>query len=267
MTVQIIQNISNWQEDADYTRNLLDQVGTADDFFRFPRANPYDFAGNDIIDTSALFVGVAEANQPTIGVIIYGGAGNDIIRGSQAGDQIAGGSGNDTIYANGGLDHVYGDSGFNVDVIGNTVALANRALSVAERLRLAGPVLTVPTSNTSTAFNADGLIAGNDLIFGATGDDMIFGDHGIITQVVETAAPIFPATLKIRTTREITDIRTTQPANGGNDEIHGEAGIDRILGGNGNDVITGDGERDVIFGDHGFINYILGDANLGHGLW
>jgi hypothetical protein len=30
MTVQIIQNIANWQEVADYTRNLLDRVGTAE---------------------------------------------------------------------------------------------------------------------------------------------------------------------------------------------------------------------------------------------
>ena len=33
MTVQIIQNISNWQEVADYTRNLLDRVGTAEQAF------------------------------------------------------------------------------------------------------------------------------------------------------------------------------------------------------------------------------------------
>jgi hypothetical protein len=34
---------------------LFDQVATADDLFRFPRANPFDHAGNDFIDASALF--------------------------------------------------------------------------------------------------------------------------------------------------------------------------------------------------------------------
>jgi hypothetical protein len=33
MTVQIIQNISNWQEVADYTRNLIDRIGTAEQTF------------------------------------------------------------------------------------------------------------------------------------------------------------------------------------------------------------------------------------------
>ena len=239
----------------------FDQVGTADDFFRFPRANPYGFVGNDVINAGALFT-TANPNTTTIAVVMYGGAGDDTITGSQAGDHLAGGPGDDVIVAGGGLDHVYGDSGFNVNVIGDVTSLANRALALSERLRLAGPALTVATTNASTALNTDGLIAGNDRIDGNTGDDVLFGDHGIITQVVNTAVLLFPPTLKIRTTGEITDIRTAEPSNGGNDEIHGRTGLDRILGGNGNDLISGNEDPDVIFGDHGFIDYLPGDANL-----
>ena len=52
-------------------------------------------AGNDIIDASALFADpcTQRGNLPTVGFTAYGGAGNDLIIGSQAGDHLAGGSG------------------------------------------------------------------------------------------------------------------------------------------------------------------------------
>src|SRR5262249_31702262 len=152
----------------------------------FPRANPFRNSGNDLIDASALF-----ANYPgpstDVGVVIYGGAGNDTIRGTQIGDYLAGGSGNDTIYGNAGDDPIYGDSGVNLDVISR--------------------VLSFPTVNASAAPNADGLVAGQDFIDGGTGQDVIFGDHGIIAQDI-------PDAQRILYSGKITDIRTTQPGNG-----------------------------------------------------
>jgi Ca2+-binding RTX toxin-like protein len=73
-----------------------------DDAWVFPLGNPFDHAGNDVIDASRLFAGVACTdaactNLPSVGVTIYGGAGNDTIIGSQAGDHLAGGSGDDLI--------------------------------------------------------------------------------------------------------------------------------------------------------------------------
>ena len=99
----------------------FDQVGTADDLFRFPRANPFDNAGNDIIDARLLFAGLTDAQMPSVGVTIYGGGGNDTIWGSQAADHIAGGSGDDVIHGQRGADLIYGDSGFNVDLITRTL--------------------------------------------------------------------------------------------------------------------------------------------------
>ena len=55
-------------------------------------------------------------NLPTIGITAYGGAGNDTIIGSQAGDHLAGGSGDDTILGLRGVDHIYGDNGVNVNI-------------------------------------------------------------------------------------------------------------------------------------------------------
>ena len=54
-----------------------------DDEFVFPLANPFGLAGNDIIDASALFAELDSADLPTIGITAYGGAGNDLILGSQ----------------------------------------------------------------------------------------------------------------------------------------------------------------------------------------
>jgi Ca2+-binding RTX toxin-like protein len=77
-----------------------------DDEWVFPLANPYTYAGNDVIDASALFGGLAASQLPTVGLTIYGGRGDDTIIGSQAGDHLAGGSGNDTILGQRGVDHI-----------------------------------------------------------------------------------------------------------------------------------------------------------------
>ena len=98
---------------------------------------------------------------------IYGGGGNDTIRGSQAGDHLAGGAGDDEIHGQAGADHIYGDSGFNQDL---TTRL--------DRLTPATQVLRIGTTET----------AGNDKLFGDAGDDILFGDHGIITQTARYAA-------------------------------------------------------------------------------
>ena len=58
-----------------------------DDEWVFPIANPFTYAGNDIIDARALFSHITDpADLPSVGFTAYGGAGNDLIYGSQAGD-------------------------------------------------------------------------------------------------------------------------------------------------------------------------------------
>ncbi|MDH3274822.1 MAG: hypothetical protein OEM99_09825, partial [Gammaproteobacteria bacterium] len=69
--------------------------------------------GDDTIDASEM----AEQSDRFVGVVIYGGFGDDVIDGSDDDDHIAGGTGGDTIRANAGNDHVYGDSHFNVDAL------------------------------------------------------------------------------------------------------------------------------------------------------
>ena len=219
--------------------------------FRFPLASPFATAGADTIDARAAGV---------LGITAYGGAGNDTIVGSQAGDFLAGGSGDDTIQGADGIDQIYGDSGVNVDI----------------RTR----ALTIPTANSSTAPNADLLVAGRDTLFGegaaaangAAGAfaDVIFGDHGAVIQdtleaVVGPNGYDRPTTKleKIQTTLVILEITTREPANGAADAIDGNAGRDRILGGNGADTVNGNDGDDIVLGDNGRITYAAPDSTGG----
>ncbi|MBW6493254.1 MAG: hypothetical protein K0B16_01635 [Burkholderiaceae bacterium] len=184
----------------------------------------FDYAGNDTID----------ARASSQSVTIYGGAGDDTIWGSQAGDHLFGGSGDDEIHAQGGADHVYGDSGINVDV--NT------------------RVITVVQVNTSTLDDHDGLVAGSDTIYGDGGNDIVFGDHGQIDQAA--------GTLRILTTGAVTRIATVEPDNGAADTIYGGTGDDQILGGDEGDTISDEAGHNIVFGDHGVIDYVIVDGDL-----
>ena len=264
-----IGNLSSRSDNLVLGPKLFDQVGSADDLFRWPRANPFHQAGNDVIDASALF-NSADANSSTLGIVVYGGAGNDTLRGTGAGDHLAGGSGDDHIVAHGGLDMVYGDSGFNVDPITRTLV-----------------VVTADAGIGSLAFGAvrDGLVAGADHIDGGSGDDVLFGDHGVAQQDVPRGrvyvdwapasgrAAVFgyatgnasnsqfslAASDKLLSTGFIQDLRTAEPGNGGADNILGGAGRDRIFGGNASDVLDGGTESDAVFGDQGHLSYLGAD--------
>ena len=94
---------------------------TSEDGVRYSNDQPaasvngtkFNNPGNDTIDASAM----PDQADGFVGVVIYGGAGNDTIKGSQDDDHLAGGAGDDTIYGGAGNDHVYGDSAFNVNLL------------------------------------------------------------------------------------------------------------------------------------------------------
>ena len=127
------------------------------------------------------------------------------------------------------------------------------------------------------------MVAGSDTIDGDAGDDVIFGDHGVVQQdvprgrvyagysvpmatrdavfgyatgVASNLQYTFGAGDKLLTAGFIQDLRTAQPDNGATDTIRGNAGRDRIFGGNGGDTIDGGADADVIFGDQGHMSYL-----------
>ncbi len=217
-----------------------DQAGTEDDRFVFPKANPFRYHGHDVIDARLLFAGAAAGSLPSVGFTAYGGRGDDTIYGSQTGDHLAGGSGDDYVEGQRGIDHIYGDSGVNVDII-------SRALSI-------------PVVNASVSPVADPLLAGKDTLHGegpgsvagAVGDndDVIFGDHGAVTQDVADPNLPSPKPQKIQTTLRILRIDSQSLQNGADDAIFGSQGLDILIGGAGSDSIDGDEEDDLIFGDN-----------------
>ena len=211
--------------------------------FATGRAIAFDHAGNDLIDASA----------STAGVTIYGGAGKDTIYGSQGDDQLAGGSGDDEIHGDDnptdtidgtsavGRDHIYGDGGINADLT-TRLDLATQVITL----------VTVPAPATDGA-SSDGLAPGGDTLFGDGGDDIILGDHGVITQA--------PGTMRLLTTGMVHRIETTENASGGIDRIQGGAGNDQILGGHMGDFIDGNDGDNIILGDHGAIDYVIADGD------
>jgi Ca2+-binding RTX toxin-like protein len=199
-----------------------------------PTGNAFFFGvhGDDVIDASA----------SSLGVSIYGGRGNDVIFGSQAGDHLAGGSGDDEIHGLGGRDHIYGDSGLNVEfevVVGE------------DGIPTVGRTLTVPAINESTAQTRDPLLAGRDWISSGDGADVTFGDHGEIVQS--------EGTQRILTTGEMVTIRSLQAVNGADDRILGGLGNDLIIGGRGSDALFGNEGNDLAFGDHGEVQQSLAE--------
>ena len=242
----------------------------------FPLANPYSFAGNDIIDASGLFAGVATADLPSVGFTAYGGAGNDLIIGSQAGDHLAGGSGDDTILGQRGVDHIYGDSGVNVDIL-------TRALDIPTIDTNPAPTIDPNLGSSDQTFApvripfpiSDNLIAGQDFLEGdgrvdgidaGTPDvqNVIFADHGEIVQLVQD--PNEPPVLlqKIQTTAldTILEINALEPQNGADDTIFGTTIADILIGGPGDDMIDGREGDDLIFGDLVNLSRMSGDDGI-----
>ncbi len=172
---------------------------------------------------------VISAAASVSSVVIYGGRGNDILTGSQAGDQIAGGSGSDIIVAGDGGNTVYGDSGFNVN-------LAERTLSVIN-------------TDSAQAVTGDNLIAGNDVIESGSGSDILFGDYGVVVQQSEVDALLSTSGALLAT--------SVRPNVGGEDTIHAGAGEDIVIGGFAGDTLYGGEGHDILLGDHGLFDTSL----------
>ena len=188
--------------------------------------------GNDVINASAM----PDQADAFVGIVIDGGPGDDTLYGSQDDDHLAGSAGDDIIHAQAGNDHVYGDSSFNLNLmLFAQDQLARFDSGVPDQLAKINAMFSVPV-----------LAAGGaDTINGNGGNDVIFGDHGIIGQV--------DGTRRIESTGNIVRMATTTVSNGGADVIHGNDGNDFAFGGVANDTIYGDAGSDLVFGDHGSV--------------
>ncbi|MFO0819413.1 MAG: calcium-binding protein [Pirellulales bacterium] len=150
---------------------------------------------------------------------IDGGAGNDVLIGSQANDILRDSSGNNILRGGDGNDTIYGGSGIDTIDGGNG---DDKLYGMGGRNVIQGGAGADAVYGGSDAESIDGG-SGNDTLYGSGGDDTMYGGDG--NDVVY--------------------------GDSGNDLLWGGAGNDRLLGNEGNDRLFGDSGADVLLGGSG----------------
>ena len=164
--------------------------------------------------------------------------GDDTILGKSGDDVILGGAGNDTLAGDDGQDVILGDNG--------AITLVNNLIT-----RISTSEATVGGNDVITGGNDADIVlggTGNDMILGGddSADDILLGDNGVVVRADGSD--------------QANDIFSTEPTQGGTDEIHGGGGNDIIVGGSGGADTTGPGlnDGDRLFGDAGN-DIVIGD--------
>ena len=156
----------------------------------------------------------------------YGGSGDDLLTGNDAGnrlyggrgsDLIEGGRGNDIVVGGAGADDLDGGSGF--DVVSYHSSRSSVAVSLARGIGSRGDAA------------GDRLVSVEGLIGGDGSDTLTGGDAGNRLSGRSGADRLY--------------------GGGGSDSLAGDAGADRLYGGNGNDRLYGVEGADLLYGGDG----------------
>lgn len=153
------------------------------------------------------------ANSMTNRVHVYGGGGNDFIRGGQAGDILFGGAGDDRIFAGGGTNFIFGDGG---QVIDGSIIVASEKTG-----------------------------SGKDTVYGSDAGDVIIGDNGNIL--------VSGLYNHENTMENLVRVETSESSLGDDDRIYAGAGSDLLIGGSGADAVYAAEGDDIAIGDNGSI--------------
>lgn len=194
--------------------------------------------------------------------IAYGDGGDDQIRGGLEGDWLFGNAGDDIVSGDQGVDVIFGDDGVvSQFVAGDTINGGGSYAAFTTDLKVLETLNPGVNGDDTLSGGRDGdyLFGGpdhtaGDVISAGDGDDVAFGDNGIVT--FQYDADIGRSMVVV--------IQSKSHDAGGNDQIAGETGRDILIGGAGGDTIDGDltgfsdstvDSRDIIFGDHGKIEF------------
>ena len=114
-------------------------------------------------------------------MILYGGAGDDLIYGGSGNDLIAGGGGNNTIHAGQGNNIVFGNAGLNID-LGTPMDMRS---SPDLRSLYALTLVLSPDQAAGQAVGAaaDRLAVGGNTITAGDGNNIVFANFGRIVTV------------------------------------------------------------------------------------
>ena len=151
--------------------------------------------------------------------VILGGVGDDTILGRDGDDLLNGGVGNDTIFGGDGNDFLNGDAG--ADSING-----NQGEDVIDG-GLGNDILGGDTGTDTVSGGGD-----DDLIQGGGGDDRLDGDAGNDSLIGQSGNDVLDG-------------------GDGQDSLYGSAGLDSLSGGNGDDLLLGELGNDTVNGDAG----------------
>jgi len=191
--------------------------------------------GVDSISIDSTFV--------AFGILIDGGASDDLISGGSGPDTLLGGPGNDRLEGGDGSDSLVGGTGDDVFVFDDVLATASETDWVNEiasegndtldfsRLAFTAPVTVDCGKSNGLALHLKRTINGSakniiETVIGGAGNDTILGSN-------QNA------------------IGNRLEGRDGNDTITGLKGPDTIDGGNGNDSLTGSRGNDFMLGGNG----------------
>ncbi len=182
----------------------------------------------------------------SIGAILLGLGGDDILTGTDVTDALFGGAGNDTLSAGAGDDLVSGGDDNDLIIVGT--GAGNDLFDGGDGV----DTLRVDTrefADWSFIYNLD-LVDGFSGALGSTvGADSVTGIEALE----------FIGNLDVVVAGDVNDNYFATDTGddvvtgaGGNDTISGGSGSDRLEGGEGDDVIRGNRGGDLIYGDDGF---------------
>lgn len=242
-----------FQANAALTTYRLSDNGVVTNFAASSIAR-VEISGSSGKDTLSGAPSAAYPGQYTLGLILYGGSGNDTLIGNAGkdtlygeyeNDSLVGGSGHDSLDGGTGKDSISGGTG------ADTVSYATSPFPVRVSLdNIANDGATgeldyidsTVENIVGSAYN-DSLVgsAGGNVLNGGAGNDIVFGQDGNDTILGR-------------------DGNDTLFGDAGNDNILGDAGKDLIHGGLGNDSLTGGSAIDRLYGDEGNDTLMANDS-------
>ena len=189
------------------------------------------YADAQVSVATAMALGSSAADINAQGDWLAGGAGADILIGSDARDVLSGGAGADLLIGGAGDDDILGDidwvaQGFNWTVV-----------DLADGTRYFSPVDGFPAIDGG----ADVIYAGNgnDHAWGGIGDDAVFGEAGDDKLYGEDGNDILMGGAGL----------DFVSGGAGHDYLDGGAGDDQLIGSEGDDALYGGTGADLLFGD------------------
>ena len=228
-----------------------DDLANVNDLFSFVGNQ---LAGNDVITYNS-----------TLGVELFGGAGNDTITGGTGPDTLHGGIDNDALNGAGGNDQLLGEDG-NDTLLGGLGQDTVNGGAGDDRITLlvtAGNVDTIDAGADTDTLVLSGVVPGDHVVVVdlSSSTDQVVSIGGVADALTQINVENLTASgLGSSVTVTGSDGDNVIIGASGNDSIDGGAGNDTLTGGVGNDQLDGGLGSDTMIGGTGNDTYTVDSA-------